>query len=117
MVATRWLTFPLLLTLLGCASWPSPMTCRFCRGSIAGAASAEAPFFFDDRTISARDGFRFSAPRLVEEDPRVLVAEGYDFANFAFVRTDDGPVAIDSAATRAHAAGSQELREPNVAER
>ena len=50
------------------------------------------------RTASA-----FCPPRLVEMAPGVYVAQGYDFADIAFVLTDDGVVAIDAGTTEANA--------------
>jgi glyoxylase-like metal-dependent hydrolase (beta-lactamase superfamily II) len=49
--------------------------------------------------VSARDGFRFRPPRLVEVAPRIHVAQGYDFADLAFVLTDAGIVAVDAGTT------------------
>jgi glyoxylase-like metal-dependent hydrolase (beta-lactamase superfamily II) len=42
------------------------------------------------------DGYRFTSPRLVELAPGVTVAQGYDFGDFAFIRTASGVVAIDA---------------------
>ena len=61
------------------------------------------PVFTTDASVSARDGFRFRPPRLIEAAPRILVAQGYDFADIAFVRTSDGIVAIDAGTTEASA--------------
>jgi glyoxylase-like metal-dependent hydrolase (beta-lactamase superfamily II) len=61
------------------------------------------PQFTTDFSVTARDGFRFRPPRLVEVTPRVQVAQGYDFADIAFVLTDDGIVAIDAGTTEASA--------------
>lgn len=55
-----------------------------------------------DYLVSAEDGLRMTAPRLVEMAPGVHVAQGYDLADFAFVRTDDGIVAIDAASHPRH---------------
>ena len=49
--------------------------------------------------MTAKDGFRFRPPRLVELAPRVHVAQGYDFADIAFVLTDEGIVAVDAGTT------------------
>src|SRR5262249_51869528 len=74
----------------------------------AGAALARSgypsldpalPQFTTDFSVTARDGFRFRPPRLVEMAPRVHVAQGYDFADIAFVLTDAGIVAIDAGTT------------------
>ena len=56
--------------------------------------------------MTARDGFRFRPPRLLEVAPHVYVAHGYDFADIAFVLTNDGVVAID--------AGNRHLQIPAV---
>ncbi len=61
------------------------------------------PVFTTDARVSARDGFRFRGPRLIEVAPRVYVAQGYDFADIAFVLTADGIVAIDAGTTEANA--------------
>src|SRR5262245_55147398 len=46
------------------------------------------PIFTTDAWVTAKDGFRFRPPRLVEMAPRVYVAQGYDFADIAFVVTE-----------------------------
>jgi len=61
------------------------------------------PQLVTDYWVTAEDGFHFVPPRLVELAPRVYVAQGYDFADFAFVLTDDGIVAIDAGTTETHA--------------
>lgn len=61
------------------------------------------PQFTTDYSLTARDGFRFRPPRLVEVAPRIHVAQGYDFADIAFVITEEGIVAIDAGTTDAHA--------------
>jgi glyoxylase-like metal-dependent hydrolase (beta-lactamase superfamily II) len=61
------------------------------------------PQFTTDYSVTARDGFRFRPPRLVEVAPRVHVAQGYDFADIGFVRTDAGIVAVDAGTTEATA--------------
>src|SRR5262249_61625394 len=57
------------------------------------------PVFIADFSVSARDGFRFRPPRLVELAPGVHVAQGFDFGDIAFVSTDAGIVAIDAGTT------------------
>jgi len=42
------------------------------------------------------DGFRFSLPRIAEVAPGIRVAQGHDFADFGFVSTGSGVVAIDA---------------------
>jgi glyoxylase-like metal-dependent hydrolase (beta-lactamase superfamily II) len=64
--------------------------------------SAEEPQFVTDAWMTAEDGYRFVLPRLVEIAPRIYIAQGYDFAHFAFVLTDDGIVAIDAGSSAAH---------------
>ncbi len=61
------------------------------------------PIFTTDSWVTAKDGFRFRPPRLVEMAPRVYVAQGYDFADIAFVLTEEGVVAIDAGTTEANA--------------
>jgi glyoxylase-like metal-dependent hydrolase (beta-lactamase superfamily II) len=61
------------------------------------------PIFATDFQVTATDGFRFRSPRLVEPAPRVYVAQGYDFADIAFVATDGGVVAIDAGTTEVNA--------------
>ena len=61
------------------------------------------PQFTTDFSVTARDGFRFRPPRLLEVAPGVHVAQGYDFADLAFVVTGDGIVAIDAGTTEATA--------------
>jgi glyoxylase-like metal-dependent hydrolase (beta-lactamase superfamily II) len=61
------------------------------------------PIITADYWVTGADGFRFAPPRLVQAAPRVCVAQGYDFADFAFVQTDEGIVAIDSGSSVAHA--------------
>jgi len=63
----------------------------------------DLPQIVADYWMTAADGFHFVPPRLVEPAPGVHVAQGYDFADFAFVLTGDGIVAIDAGSTEAHA--------------
>jgi len=74
----------------------------------SGYASLDGtlPVFTTDASVSAREGFRFRTPRLIEFAPRVYVAQGYDFADIAFVLTADGIVAIDAGTTEATAAAA-----------
>ena len=64
---------------------------------------SELPTFVTDSWLTLQDGFHFAQPRLVELAPRVYVAQGFDFGDFSFVRTDDSIVAIDAGTTPAHA--------------
>jgi glyoxylase-like metal-dependent hydrolase (beta-lactamase superfamily II) len=61
------------------------------------------PLFTADSSLTAAHGFRFRSPRLVELAPRIHVAQGYDFADIAFVLTDAGVVAIDAGTTESSA--------------
>ena len=61
------------------------------------------PVFTLDGSVSARDGFRFRPPRLIEVARGAYVAQGYDFGDIAFVRTAQGIVAIDAGTTEANA--------------
>ncbi|MDQ2741576.1 MAG: MBL fold metallo-hydrolase [Chloroflexota bacterium] len=63
----------------------------------------DLPQLITDSWLTAEDGFHFVSPRLVEPVSGVYVAQGYDFADLAFVVTADGIVAIDSSTTDAHA--------------
>jgi glyoxylase-like metal-dependent hydrolase (beta-lactamase superfamily II) len=79
----------------------------------SGASRLEAaqPVFIADFSVSARDGFRFRSPRLVELASGVHVAQGFDFADISFVSTDEGVVAIDAGTTEETArAALQALR-------
>lgn len=64
----------------------------------SGASRLEPtqPVFIADFSVSARDGFRFRPPRLVEFAPGVHVAQGFDFGDIGFVSTDEGIVVIDA---------------------
>jgi glyoxylase-like metal-dependent hydrolase (beta-lactamase superfamily II) len=67
--------------------------------------------FIADFSVSARDGFRFRPPRLVEFAPGIHVAQGFDFGDIGFVSTDEGIVAIDAGTTEETAgAALQALR-------
>src|SRR5262249_52411149 len=48
------------------------------------------PQFTADFSVTAKDGFRFRPPRLIEVAPRIHVAQGYDFADIGFVQTNAG---------------------------
>jgi glyoxylase-like metal-dependent hydrolase (beta-lactamase superfamily II) len=72
------------------------------RGAEADDARAHAGAggsFLSDFAVSATDGFRFGPRELIEPAKGVLIARGYDFADLAFVLTDDGIVAIDGGTT------------------
>src|SRR5262244_2382703 len=65
----------------------------------ASRLDATQPVFIADYSVSARDGFRFRPPRLVEFAPGIHVAQGFDFGDIGFVSTGDGIVAIDAGTT------------------
>lgn len=52
-----------------------------------------------DLSVDGAAGFRFGPRRLVRESDGVYVAEGYDFANIAFIVTPAFVVAIDAGTT------------------
>ncbi len=61
------------------------------------------PVLTIDGSVTARDGFRFRPPRIIEPAPGVRVAQGFDFGDIAFVSTNDGIVAIDAGTTEDNA--------------
>jgi glyoxylase-like metal-dependent hydrolase (beta-lactamase superfamily II) len=65
----------------------------------ASGLDATQPVFVADFSVSARDGFRFRPPRLMELAPGVHVAQGFDFGDIGFISTDEGVVAIDAGTT------------------
>src|SRR5215472_8374515 len=73
----------------------------------AGTGSSSPPLI-TDFSVNARDGFRFSAPTLVEVAPGIYVARGYDFADIAFIVTSDHVVAIDAGTSEANARAALE---------
>ena len=81
------------------------------RTADAEAARSQAGRLITDFWVA--DGeLRFAPQRLAELAPGVHVAQGYDFADFAFVVTADGVVAIDAGSSRDHvAAALRDLRE------
>jgi glyoxylase-like metal-dependent hydrolase (beta-lactamase superfamily II) len=82
------------------------------RTAEADAARTRSGRLIADYSVSAEDGFRFVPQKLAELAPDVHVAQGYDFADFAFVVTPAGIVAIDAASTPEHAAAAlHDLRE------
>jgi glyoxylase-like metal-dependent hydrolase (beta-lactamase superfamily II) len=66
------------------------------RRSGLGSAATDQPPMFTSFSVSARDGMRLSAPRALSPAPDVLVAQSYDFGDFAFIQTCGGVVAIDA---------------------
>jgi glyoxylase-like metal-dependent hydrolase (beta-lactamase superfamily II) len=82
------------------------------RTAEAEVARSRSGRLITDAWVTAGGGFRFVPQRLAELAPDVHVAQGYDFADFAFVVTADGIVAIDAASTPGHAASAlRDLRE------
>jgi glyoxylase-like metal-dependent hydrolase (beta-lactamase superfamily II) len=71
-----------------------------------GEVRADEAVFVTNFSVAARDGFRFARPELIELVPRVFVARGYDFADIAFVVTDDGAVVIDTGTSERNAAAA-----------
>jgi glyoxylase-like metal-dependent hydrolase (beta-lactamase superfamily II) len=68
----------------------------------AGLASLDDPLepsVLGDLSVDAAMGFRFAGKRLVREAEGVYVAEGYDFANIAFIVARTFVVAIDAGTT------------------
>jgi glyoxylase-like metal-dependent hydrolase (beta-lactamase superfamily II) len=65
----------------------------------ASRLDATQPVFIADFSVSARDGFRFRPPRVVELGRGVYVAQGFDFGDIGFVSTDEGIVAVDAGTT------------------
>jgi glyoxylase-like metal-dependent hydrolase (beta-lactamase superfamily II) len=75
------------------------------------ASGADLPLLTTDFWVTAKDGFHFAPPRLVEPAPGVYVAQGFDFSDFAFVDTGEGIVAVDTGSNPSHArAALTELR-------
>jgi len=66
------------------------------RRSGLGPAAADRPPMFTSFSLTARDGMRLSAPGVLSPAPGVHVAQSYDFADFAFIQTTAGVVAIDA---------------------
>ncbi|WP_405876096.1 MULTISPECIES: MBL fold metallo-hydrolase [unclassified Streptomyces] len=84
-----------------------------CQGRAEDARAARARIghgpelsLVTENLVSPEDGLRMAPPRLVEMAPGVHVAQGYDFADFAFVVTGEGVVAIDAASHPRHAAAA-----------
>jgi glyoxylase-like metal-dependent hydrolase (beta-lactamase superfamily II) len=69
----------------------------------SAALDPRLPVFVTDAWVTAKEGFRFRPPRLVEVAPGVQIAQGYDFADIAFVLTRESVVAIDTGTTEANA--------------
>ena len=70
------------------------------RKSGLGAAPADTQLMFGGFWATAADGFRFTSPRILRPEPGIQVAQGYDFADLAFITTSDGTIAIDAGTTQ-----------------
>ena len=70
------------------------------RKSGLGAAPAGTQLMFGGFWATAADGFRFTSPRILRPEPGIQVAQGYDFADLAFITTSGGVVAIDAGTTQ-----------------
>src|SRR5580700_593566 len=68
------------------------------RKSGLGAAPAGTQLMFGGFWATAADGFRFTSPRILRPEPGIQVAQGYDFADLAFITTSAGVVAIGALA-------------------
>jgi glyoxylase-like metal-dependent hydrolase (beta-lactamase superfamily II) len=78
----------------------------------AGLDSLEAPSVPGNFSVGADPGFRFTNPKLRREADGIYVAEGFDFANIAFLVDRAGVVAIDAGTTEESArAAMKALRE------
>jgi glyoxylase-like metal-dependent hydrolase (beta-lactamase superfamily II) len=62
----------------------------------SGVPKYSARLMFGTDWGNAADGFRMTAPALLRPDPGVLVAQGYDFGDFAFITTSEGVIAVDA---------------------
>ncbi len=72
--------------------------------ALAKSGTTDAtPQLVADYSVDDQHGFRFVPARIAAMADRVWVAQGYDFADIAFVQTDEGVVAIDAGSTPANA--------------
>ena len=69
------------------------------RAGIPSLDDPSVPSVLGDLSVDAARGFRFGEKRLVREAEGVYVAEGYDFANIAFIVASTFVVAIDAGTT------------------
>jgi glyoxylase-like metal-dependent hydrolase (beta-lactamase superfamily II) len=70
------------------------------RKSGLGAAPADTHLMFGGFWATAADGFRYTSPRILRPESGIQVAQGYDFADLAFITTSDGVIAIDAGTTQ-----------------
>jgi glyoxylase-like metal-dependent hydrolase (beta-lactamase superfamily II) len=69
------------------------------RAGLPSLDDPDVPRVLGNLSVDGARGFRFGEPRLVREADGVYVAEGYDFANIAFIVAPDLVVAIDAGTT------------------
>ena len=69
------------------------------RRSGLGATPPGTRLMFGGFWATAKDGFRFTSPRILRPEPGIQVAQGYDFSDLGFITTSDGVVAIDAGTT------------------
>ena len=69
------------------------------RAGLPSLDDPDVPRVLGDLSVDGRQGFRFGTKRLAREAEGVYVAEGYDFANIAFLVTPAFVVAIDAGTT------------------
>jgi len=72
------------------------LAARAAEDSGLAAAPDQARLQFGGGWTNAADGYHFAGRRIVEVTPGVRAAQGYDFADFAFVSTGAGVVVIDA---------------------
>jgi glyoxylase-like metal-dependent hydrolase (beta-lactamase superfamily II) len=70
------------------------------RKSGLNTAPAGTQLAFGGFWATAKDGFRFTSPRILRPDPGIQVAQGYDFCDLAFITTGAGVIAIDAGTTQ-----------------
>jgi hypothetical protein len=70
------------------------------RKSGLSVAPADAQLMFGGFWAAAAGGFRFTSPRILRPEPGIQVAQGYDFADLAFIATSAGVIAIDAGTTQ-----------------
>jgi glyoxylase-like metal-dependent hydrolase (beta-lactamase superfamily II) len=72
------------------------MAAKAAEASGLSTAPAETRLQFSGGWVSEAEGFHMAPPWIAEVSPGILVAQSYDFGDFAFVRTEVGVVAIDA---------------------
>jgi glyoxylase-like metal-dependent hydrolase (beta-lactamase superfamily II) len=71
--------------------------------ALRNAGAADLPPLTTTYWVTESDGFRFTPPELREVADGVFVAQGYDFADIAFVVTDNSLVVVDAGSTEQNA--------------